>query len=81
MKPGDMPYNLLWEGVCWLHPTKWAYEARSEPLETILGGVLWLHLDGKGLTAEKRPLNPPGKGAECGFSAKNKQGYRKKGPK
>ena len=34
-------------GVCWLHTTKSACEARPKPSEAILGGVVWLHLGEK----------------------------------
>jgi len=44
MKPGEIPYSILWKGVCWLHTTKSACEARQKASEAILGGVLWLHL-------------------------------------
>ncbi len=54
MKPGEMPYSMLWKGVFWLHTTKSACEARTKPSEAILGGVVWLHLGEK---AEIRAKN------------------------
>ncbi len=54
MKPGEMPYSILWKGVCWLHTTKSACEARLEASETVLAGVVWLHL---GQRAEIRAKN------------------------
>ncbi len=54
MKPGDMPYSMLWKGVFWFHTTKSAYEARLDASEAVLGGVVWLHLGEK---AEIRAKN------------------------
>jgi len=54
MKPGDMPYIVSWMGVCWLHTTKSACEARLEASEAVLAGVLWLHFGEK---AEIRAKN------------------------
>ena len=54
MKPGEMPYSMLWKGVCRLHMTKSACEARLEASEAVLAGVVWLHLGEK---AEIRAKN------------------------
>ena len=54
MKPGDMPYIVSWMGVCWLHTTKSACEARLEASEAVLAGVVWLH---PGEKAEIRAKN------------------------
>ena len=50
-----MPYSMLRKGVCWLHTTKSACEARLEASEAVLAGVVWLH---PGEKAEIRAKNP-----------------------
>jgi len=62
MKPGDMPYIVSWMGVCWLHTTKSACEARPKPSEAILGGVVWLHLGEKAEIRAKNAKIGAGKG-------------------
>ncbi len=58
-------------GVCWLHTTKSACEARPKPSEAILGGVVWLHLGEKAEIRAKSAKISAGKGKNLPFRAKN----------
>ena len=64
MKPGEMPYSILWKGVCWLHTTKSACEARLEASEAVLAGVVWLHFGEKAEIRAKNLENGAGEGKE-----------------
>ena len=58
MKPGEMPYSMLWKGVCRLHMTKSACEARLEASEAVLAGVVWLHPGGNPTNLHFREVAP-----------------------
>ena len=64
-------------GACRFHTTKSACEARPKPSEAILGGVVWLHLGGKGQTAEKQAPDPPTRG-KIGQAAEKRRKTRQK---
>ena len=70
MKPGEMPYSMLWKGVFWLHTTKSACEARLEASEAVLAGVVWLHHGGKTEIRAKKPENGAGRWKNLTFCAK-----------
>ncbi len=58
-------------GVCWLHTTKSACEARPKPSEAILVGVVWLHLGEKAEIRAKSASIGAGKGKNGAIRAKN----------
>jgi len=70
MKPGEMPYSILWKGLCWLHTTKSACEARLEASEAVLAGVVWLHPGEKAEIRAKKTENGAGKGKNQAIRAK-----------
>ena len=58
-------------GVCWLHTTKSACEARPKPSEAILGGVVWLHLGEKDEIRAKSAQIGAGRRKNLPIRAKN----------
>ncbi len=73
MKPGEMPYSILWKGVCWLHTTKSACEARLEASEAVLRGVVWLHPGGKAEIRAENAENGARKAKNLPIGAKNQR--------
>ena len=57
--------QYILRGVNWLHTTKWACEARPEPLEAILGWVFWLHLGGNHPNFNIREVAPQNQNETC----------------
>ncbi|MBP5571171.1 MAG: hypothetical protein J6X39_00640 [Bacteroidales bacterium] len=78
MKPDEMPYSILWKGVCWLHTTKSACEARLEASEAVLRGVFWLHPGGKAEIRAENAENGAGRWKNQPIRAENAENGARK---
>ena len=73
MKPGNMQYSISWKGLCWLHTTKSACEARLEASEAVLRGVVWLHLGQRAEIRAENAENGARKANNLQIGAKNQR--------